>query len=119
MPAFLARIPSPESRPSGGNKAVAASALTGAIAAGTAAPMTLAEARRRLSRSAAFDGVMNVSAAYGHFLDEENPAGFIGVLATKGFKGGRTGYYVTRASNNKARVQGDPPTTRRACRITG
>jgi hypothetical protein len=39
-------------------------------------------------------------------------AGFIGVLATKGFKGGRTGYYVTRASNNKARVQGDPPTMR-------
>jgi len=39
-------------------------------------------------------------------------AGFIGVLATKGFKGGRTGYYVTRASNNKARVQGNPPTTR-------
>ena len=55
---------------------------------------------------------MNVSAAYGHFLDDENPAGFIGVLATKGFKGGRTGYYVTRASNIKARVQRDPPTTR-------
>jgi len=60
----------------------------------------------------AFDGVMNVSAAYGHFLDDEHPAGFIGVLATKGFKGGRTGYYVTRASNLKARVQSDPPTTR-------
>jgi len=89
-----------------------AQALTGAIPAGNPAPITLAEARRRLARSAAFDGVMNVSAAYGHFLDEENPAGFIGVLATKGFKGGRTGYYVTRASNNKARVQGNPPTTR-------
>ena len=76
------------------------------------ASVTLAEAKRRLARSAAFDGVMNVSAAYGHFLDDEHPAGFIGVLATKGFKGGRTGYYVTRASNLKARVQGDPPTTR-------
>jgi len=89
-----------------------APALTGAIAAGKPTPITLDEARRRLARSAAYDGVMNVSAAYGHFLDEENPAGFIGVLATKGFKGGRTGYYVTRASNNKARVQGNPPTTR-------
>lgn len=89
-----------------------APALTGAIAPGTPAPITLEEARRRLARSTAFDGVMNVSAAYGHFIDEENPAGFIGVLATKGFKGGRTGYYVTRASNNKARVQGNPPTTR-------
>jgi hypothetical protein len=80
--------------------------------AGGAAPATVAEVRRRLARSEAFDGVMNVSAAYGHFLDDEHPAGFIGVLATKGFKGGRTGYYVTRASNLRARVQADPPTTR-------
>jgi hypothetical protein len=77
--------------------------------AGTA---TLAEVRRKLARSAAFDGVMNVSAAYGHFLDDEHPGGFIGVLATKGFKGGRTGYYVTKASNLRARVQSDPPTMR-------
>jgi hypothetical protein len=114
VPTFLGTHPVTGKRilPAGGTKFVAASALTGAIAAGTPAPITLADAKRRLSRSAAFDGVMNVSAAYGHFLDDENPVGFIGVLATKGFKGGRTGYYVTRASNNKARVQGDPPTTR-------
>jgi hypothetical protein len=91
---------------------VAVAALTGAIAPGKAAPIDLAEARRRLARSAAWDGVANVSAAYGHFADDEYPAGFIGVLATKGFKGGRTGYYVTRASNIKARVLGAPPTTR-------
>jgi len=114
MPAFLGTHPvtGKPILPAGDAKTVAASALTGAIAAGEAAAGTLAEARRRLARSAAFDGVMNVSAAYGHFLDDENPAGFIGVLATKGFKGGRTGYYVTRASNIKARVQRDPPTTR-------
>jgi hypothetical protein len=99
-------------QPAGEAKAVASNALTGAVPARDVVPIALAEARRRLARSAAFDGVMNVSAAYGHFLDDEHPGGFIGVLATKGFKGGRTGYYVTRASNLKARVQAEPPTTR-------
>src|SRR4030095_16739970 len=41
-------------------------ALTGTVAPGTGAPVTVAEVRRRLARSAAFDGVMNVSASYGH-----------------------------------------------------
>ena len=96
----------------GGASGVAVSALTGAINRGRQVSVALAEVTRRLARSAAYDGVMNVSAAYGHFLDDEHPAGFIGVLATKGFKGGRTGYYVTRESNLRARVQRDPPTTR-------
>src|SRR5688572_17676610 len=114
VPAFLGPHPVTGKPlvPAGDAKIVATTALTGAIAKGRPAPITLAEARRRLARSAAFDGVMNVSAAYGHFLDDEHPGGFIGVLATKGFKGGRTGYYVTRASNLRARVQRDPPTTR-------
>jgi len=114
VPAFLGTHPVTGKPivPAGDAKLVAASALTAAIARSDPASVTLAEAKRRLARSAAFDGVMNVSAAYGHFLDDEHPAGFIGVLATKGFKGGRTGYYVTRASNLKARVQSDPPTTR-------
>jgi hypothetical protein len=114
MPAFLGTHPVTGKPvvPGGSAKTVAASALTGAIAAGNPSSITVPEAGRRLARSAAYDGVMNVSAAYGHFLDEDNPAGFIGVLATKGFKGGRTGYYVTKASNIRARVQGDPPTTR-------
>jgi hypothetical protein len=114
VPAFLGTHPVTGKQISvaGDGRAVAASALTGAIAPGQAAPVTPAEVKRRLARSAAFDGVMNVSAAYGHFLDDEHPGGFTGVLATKGFKGGRTGYYVTRASNLKARVQSEPPTTR-------
>ena len=114
IPAFLGTHPvtGKQVLPAGDARLVAATALTAAIAGSEAASVTLAEANRRLARSAAFDGVMNVSAAYGHFLDDEHPAGFIGVLATKGFKGGRTGYYVTRASNLKARVQSDPPTTR-------
>jgi hypothetical protein len=114
MPAFLGTHPV-TGKPvtlAGDAKTVATAALTGATVSGKAAPITLAEARRRLARSAAFDGVMNVSAAYGHFLDDEHPGGFIGVLATKGFKGSRTGYYVTKASNLRARVQSDPPTTR-------
>lgn len=114
VPAFLGTHPvtGRKVQPAGAARAVAASALTGTIAPGKVAPITVAEATRRLARSAAFDGVMNVSAAYGHFLDDEHPAGFTGVIATKGFKGGRTGYYVTRASNLKARVLSEPPTTR-------
>jgi hypothetical protein len=114
MPAFLGVHPVTR-KPvvaAGAAKPVAAAALTGAIAPSQFAAVDLAEATRRLARSNAFDGVNNVSAAYGHFLDDENPAGFIGVLATKGFKGGRTGYYVTRASNIRARVNAPPPTMR-------
>ena len=114
MPAFLA--PNPVTgkivEPAGSARLVAAAPLTGTITGTAPAPISLSEAKRRLARSKAFDGVMNVSAAYGHFLDIEDPAGFIGTLATKGFKGGRTGYYVTKASNIKARVHGEPPTTR-------
>ena len=114
MPAFLGAHPvtGKQILAAGDARLVAASALTGAIAAGNPVSITLGEARRRLARSAAFDGVMNVSAAYGHFLDDEYTAGFLSVLATKGFKGGRTGYNVTRASNVNARVLGDPPAIR-------
>ncbi len=114
MPAFLGLHPV-TGKPvaaAGSAKPVARTPLTGAIPSAKVGPIDLAEATRRLARSNAFDGVNNVSAAYGHFLDDENPAGFIGVLATKGFKGGRTGYYVTRASNIRARVSGPPVTVR-------
>lgn len=114
MPAFVAPNPvtGQEVGPVGAAKLVAAAALTGTIPAVTPAPVSLAEAKRRLARSQAFDGVMNVSAAYGHYLDIEDPAGFIGTLATNGFKGGRSGYYVTKASNVRARVRAEPPATR-------
>lgn len=114
MPAFLGTHPvtAREVKPAGDGKAVAGAALTAAIPANKAIASSLAEVRRRLARSAAYDGVNNVSAAYGHYIDDEEPAGFIGVLATKGFKGSRSGYNVTRASNIRSRVQRDPPTTR-------
>jgi len=88
-------------------------ALTGAIAPGKPAPITLEEGRRRLARSAAFDGIQNVSAAYGYYLDDSMPAGFGGIMATKGFKMSPfAGYYVTRDRVLKARVSGEPPKTR-------
>lgn len=89
------------------------SARTGAIAPGKPAPITLEEGRRRLARSAAFDGIQNVSAAYGYYLDDSMPAGFGGIMATKGFKMSPfAGYYVTRDRVLKARVSGEPPKTR-------
>jgi hypothetical protein len=115
MPAFLALHPVTGQRISaaGDSKEVAASALTGAIAPGKAEPVTLDEAKRRLARSSAWDGITNVSAAYGYYLDDSMPAGFGGVMATNGFKMTPfAGYYITRKRILEARVHGDPPTTR-------
>ena len=115
MPAFLAAHPvtGKQVQPAGDAKAVAATALTGAIAPGTPASITLEEARRRLARSAAFDGIQNVSAAYGYYLDDSMPAGFGGIMATKGFKMTPfAGYYVGRDRVLSARVSGEPPKTR-------
>jgi len=115
MPAFLGPHPvtgQPVSA-QGQARLVAASALTGQIKPGEPAAVSLAEARRRLARSAAWDGIANVSAAYGHFIDDEDATGFTGVIATKGFKETPfAGYYITRERNIKARVRGEPPRTR-------
>ena len=75
---------------------------------GQAGAVTLEEARRRLARSAAFDGITNVSAAYGYYLDDSMPAGFGGIMAAKGFKMTPfSGYYVGRDRVLSARVSGD------------
>jgi hypothetical protein len=89
------------------------SALTGAIAPGKPSPISLEEATRRLARSAAFDGIQNVSSAYGYYLDDSMPAGFGGIIATKGFKMSPfAGYYIGRDRVLKARVSGEVPPTR-------
>ena len=115
MPAFLAPNPvtgKPVSA-AGDERTVATGALTGAIARGSEKPVALAEAKRRLARSAAFDGVANVSAAYGYFLDDSMPRGFAGVLATKGFKMSPfSGFYIGRDRVIAARVGGETPATR-------
>ena len=88
MPAFLGLHPvtGKPVLPAGNARMVAASTLTGAIAPGQPVPVTLEEARRRLARSAAFDGITNVSAAYGYYLDDSMPAGFGGIIAAEGFQ---------------------------------
>ncbi|HEY6508214.1 MAG TPA: nuclear transport factor 2 family protein [Vicinamibacterales bacterium] len=115
MPAFLGLHPvtGKHVQPAASAKVVAASALTSAIAPGKPASITLEEARRRLARSAAFDGIQNVSSAYGYYLDDSMPAGFGGIMAAKGFKMTPfSGYYVGRDRVLSARVSGTPPTTR-------
>jgi len=112
MPAFL--TPHPVTGrvvgPQGNAKLVATSVLTGAIPRGEPAPVTLDEARRRLARAAAFDGVANVSAAYGFFVDDMNAAGWAGVMAKDGFKETPfQGYHIGRDSLIAARVRGEPP----------
>jgi hypothetical protein len=114
MPAFLDTHPVTGKQivPAGAAKTVAASALTGAIVPGKPASVTIDDAKRRLARSAAWDGIMNVSAAYGYYLDDSRPDGFGGIIATKGFKMSPfAGYYVTRDRVVKARVSGKPPDT--------
>ena len=115
MPAFLGTHPvtGKAIAAAGGAKAVATAALTGAIAPGKAVPVALDEARRRLARAAAWDGAMNVSAAYGYFLDDSNPAGFAGVMAEKGFKESPfSGFYIGRDRIIQARTAGKVPETR-------
>jgi hypothetical protein len=115
MPAF--RSPNPVTgqmvAPAGRARLVATTALTGPVPASMSDPIDLAEAQRRLARSAAFDGIQNVSAAYGYFLDDGMPRGFSGVLAANGFKMTPfAGYYIGRDRVIKARVSGEPPKMR-------
>jgi hypothetical protein len=114
MPAFLGMHPvtGRAVRPAGGARQVAARPLTGAIARGRPVPVTLDEARRRLARSAAWDGAANVSAAYGFYVDDMNAAGWAGVMAKNGFKETPfQGYHIGRDRLIAARVRGKPPTT--------
>src|SRR5262245_14987956 len=62
VPAFLGVHPVTGKKvvPAGDAKVVAATAITGAIAPASVSSVTVADVRRRLARSAAFDGVMNV-----------------------------------------------------------
>jgi hypothetical protein len=116
VPAFLGAHPVTGKQvvPAGHAKVVAASALTAAIAPGKPASITLDEAKRRLARASAWDGITNVSSAYGYYLDDSMPAGFGGIMATKGFKMTPfSGYYIGRDRVLAARVGSSaPPATR-------
>jgi hypothetical protein len=96
--------------PAGSAKEVAGNNLTGPIAGGEAAPVTIEEAQRRLARSMAYDGVENISAAYGYYVDDSEASGWAGVMAAKGFK--QTpfqGYHIGRERLIAARVKGPGP----------
>lgn len=59
----------------------------------------IAEAERRLALSKAWDGVENVSAAYGDYLDDLDFAALAAIFAVEGNKQiPFTGFYVTRES---------------------
>ena len=114
MPAFpgVHPVTGKAVKAAGSAKMVATSTLTGSIKPGRSRAITLAEARRRLARSAAYDGITNVSATYGYYVDDSDAAGWAGVMASKGFK--QTpfqGYHIGRDRLIAARVKGPGPVT--------
>ncbi|HWL62523.1 MAG TPA: nuclear transport factor 2 family protein [Steroidobacteraceae bacterium] len=114
MPAFLGVHPvtGRAVKAAGSLKLVAAQDLTGRVNSGRPAGIDLAEARRRLARSTAYDGVENISAAYGFFVDDMNTLGWASTMAKNGFKETPfQGYHIGRDRLIAARVRGEAPTT--------
>src|SRR5690606_34344409 len=114
MPAFLGVHPVTGRvvTSAGDVKTVATTNLTGPIAPSEAEPVMLDEARRRLARSAAWDGAANISATYGYYIDDSDAAGWAGTMAANGFK--QTpfqGYHIGRERLIAARVRGPGPET--------
>ena len=73
--------------------------LTGKVEvpAGAIAAVSLAEARRKLAQSMAYDGTENVSSAYGYYIDDFQWPEMAGIFAVKGNKQSPfTGYYMGR-----------------------
>ena len=104
-----------------GARLVATDRLTSApeTAAATAANLSpairLQEARRRLSRSAAFDGVENVSHAYGYYLTDAQWALMASIFAENGNKHSPfAGFYlgVDRIKAAATAMYGEPGPTR-------
>ena len=63
-----------------------------------------------LQLSAAWDGVANISATYGYYVDDSDAAGWANTMASKGFK--QTpfqGYHLGRDRLIAARVKGKGP----------
>ncbi|WP_375206940.1 nuclear transport factor 2 family protein [Hyphococcus sp.] len=104
LPAFLEPNPATgRAVETGDFKIAAVSDLTGDIAeendhgeTGDVAER-LDEARRRLARSAAYDGAVNVSAAYGYYLDDFQWTALSSIFAEEGNKQSPfAGYYMGR-----------------------
>jgi hypothetical protein len=122
MPAFLGVNPA-TGKPvdAKGLKIAFQTPLTGAIASGPAAKATsLADLRRRYMRSLAYDGTMNVSAAYGYYIDDSQWQAMGRLFAIDGNKESPfAGYYFGReriaaAATNTYGPDRDPKTAMRA-----
>ncbi|MEJ0035873.1 MAG: nuclear transport factor 2 family protein [Gammaproteobacteria bacterium] len=75
----------------------------GARAATSTDAAQLAEARRRLTRSMAYDGTENVSAAYGYYIDDFQWPNMGAIFAAGGSKQSPfAGYYIGRERISKA-----------------
>jgi hypothetical protein len=103
LPAFIDL----EADATGTKAAASASGATGAKAApstsGTSGSDPLAEARRRLARSMAYDGTENVSSAYGYYIDDFQWPQLGAIFAEKGNKQSPfAGYYMGRERIAKA-----------------
>jgi hypothetical protein len=99
MPAMLGPNPATGQAVATGDLTItAAEPLTGAIAPGPAPEVKdLADLRRRYRRAVAYDGTVNVSAAYGYYLDDFQWPGMSGIIAVKGNKQSPfAGYYFGR-----------------------
>lgn len=98
MPAFLGPSGSKRRGTSTRFKITGRNALTGKAPPSTRAAATdLSDIRRRLLRSAAWDGTQNVSAAYGYCLDDFQWPCMSGIFAEKGNKQSPfAGYYFGR-----------------------
>lgn len=99
MPAMLGPHPvTGEAIAPAGLEIVAGEALTGPAARGSRPSTTdLADVRRRLLRSEAWDGTENVSSAYGHCLDDFQWPCMSGIFAENGNKQSPfAGYYFGR-----------------------
>jgi len=98
MPAFLAPNPATGREVANPGRTVFAEPLAGPIEPARAgeAPI-LADLRRRYRRSLAYDGTMNVSAAYGYYLGDSRWDDMSGLFAVNGNKQSPfAGYYMGR-----------------------
>ncbi|MBB5985580.1 nuclear transport factor 2 family protein [Sphingobium lignivorans] len=100
MPVFpRAYAPATGRASAGGRRIAAVAPLTGPMPKGERAVRAkdLADVRRRLLRSQAWDGTENVSSAYGHCLDDHQWPCMSGLFAEKGNKQSPfAGYYFGR-----------------------
>jgi len=124
LPAFLTPNPATGKPVRGeGHVLFAAQPLTGVIASGTttADAPSLTDLRRRYSRSLAYEGTVNVSAAYGYYLGDSRWDDMSNLFATEGNKQSPfAGFYMGRERiAGAAAARYGPTSARPAERVSG